>query len=200
MRAGQLRSVIMPQTAILVGAGPTATWADTTRAYAHIESQPSQQFVGEEMEHQLTIRYFPGLSSRMRIKYGTRVLWIDSIVDVDQRHREMALSCHEFLWTQPASFARSAAGYNDGDGTFSGAPASAASKAIRRRGDASRLAALNLRLVQPITLTVDAEPLGVFVPAPDDAITFGNQTYAVRDVEPIAPDGINLAYTVTGSL
>jgi hypothetical protein len=98
------------------------------------------------------------------------------------------------------AFARANQAYNDTDGTLSGAPITATSHAIRVKGDPQRLAALNLRLVSPITLLVAALELGSYEPTADDSMIFAGQTYAVKDVDPVAPDGTPILYRVTGSL
>jgi SPP1 family predicted phage head-tail adaptor len=45
--------------------------------------------------HVVELRYRPGLKPTMRIKYGQRLLNIESIIDVEERHRDLELFCTE---------------------------------------------------------------------------------------------------------
>jgi SPP1 family predicted phage head-tail adaptor len=45
--------------------------------------------------HEVTIRYLSGVTSKMRVKYGSRYLYIESVLNVDERNREMTLLCVE---------------------------------------------------------------------------------------------------------
>lgn len=100
----------------------------------------------------------------------------------------------------PVTFKRPASAYNSTTGGFSGGPTTASSDALRVKGDASRRKP-GLILNQPITLLVAALNLGDFVPTGEiDSMTFGGTTYAVKDVDPFAPDGTAITYRITGSL
>lgn len=100
----------------------------------------------------------------------------------------------------PVTFARGKQTYNDSDSSLSGTEVSASSYAIRTKGNPVRLAALNLKLVQPVTLLVAAFYLAAFVPLPDDKMTFGGVVYTIKDIDPVAPDGAAIVYRITGSL
>jgi SPP1 family predicted phage head-tail adaptor len=43
----------------------------------------------------VTIRYRSGVKSKMRVVIGSRVLEIVSVVDLDERHRQLDLLCEE---------------------------------------------------------------------------------------------------------
>jgi SPP1 family predicted phage head-tail adaptor len=45
----------------------------------------------------VVIRYRAGLNQTMRVKYGSRQFEIQGIVDLDERHRWMRLTCEERL-------------------------------------------------------------------------------------------------------
>ena len=51
--------------------------------------------VQAEMTHLLKIRYLSGVTSEMRALFGTRELHILDVVNVDERSREMLLTCKE---------------------------------------------------------------------------------------------------------
>ena len=43
----------------------------------------------------VTIRYREGIKSKMRVAIGSRILEIVSVIDVDERHRQLDLLCEE---------------------------------------------------------------------------------------------------------
>jgi SPP1 family predicted phage head-tail adaptor len=51
--------------------------------------------VGEEITHRIGCRYQPGIKSNQRIKVGDRVFEILSVIDVDERRRDLELTCLE---------------------------------------------------------------------------------------------------------
>ena len=63
----------------------------------------SAQQVQSDVTHGVTMRYFEGLTSthRLRLLHSQRVLNIQSVIDVDERHEEMQLMCVEVV-PQPA--------------------------------------------------------------------------------------------------
>lgn len=89
--------------------------------------------------------------------------------------------------------------YNDTTGTWTGGdPVIATGVAVQSEDDPVRFSALNLTLVDPITLTVAAHGLST-VPAPNMALSWAGVTYTVKNVEAVAPDGVAIIYTVIGS-
>jgi SPP1 family predicted phage head-tail adaptor len=82
----------------------TKVWATTSTRWAHVEttagafvSNAGQQ--KDNITHQVTMRWFPGLDPTMRIIYGSRILNIFYINDVDERHREYVVKCQEIVGT-----------------------------------------------------------------------------------------------------
>ena len=63
----------------------------------------SAQQVQSDVTHGVIMRYFAGLTSkhRLRLLHSQRVLNIQSVIDVDERHAEMQLMCVEVV-PQPA--------------------------------------------------------------------------------------------------
>ncbi len=106
MRAGKLRHRVSLQTPVdgaADGGGGRAdpTWTNVVAALAANvvpltgrEAFQHQQ-INPAVNHRVEIRYRTGLTSKMRVLYGSRELYIESIIDVEERHREMHLMCEE---------------------------------------------------------------------------------------------------------
>ncbi len=79
------------------------TWADTATIYADIRTVGGQeQVIANQLEtatllHTITIRYQTGLTSKQRIKWGTRYFAIEAIIERDNRLRMLDLSCRELV-------------------------------------------------------------------------------------------------------
>jgi SPP1 family predicted phage head-tail adaptor len=51
-----------------------------------------------EVSHRVGIRYLSGIKPKiMRIVYGSRILEIKAVQDVDERNRELILMCNEYI-------------------------------------------------------------------------------------------------------
>jgi hypothetical protein len=88
--------------------------------------------------------------------------------------------------------------YDPATDTFSGGGGTAVTgRAVQIDGDPDRFAALSLVLVNPVTLLVAAMGLAI-VPAPGGTFVWAGKTYTIKDVEPVAPDGTSIIYTITG--
>lgn len=89
--------------------------------------------------------------------------------------------------------------YDPATDTWSGGSSSVATgRAVQIESDPDRFAALKLVLTNPVTLMIAAAGLSV-TPAPGMQMTWAGTTYAIKDVDPIAPDGTPIIYTVIGS-
>ncbi len=106
MEAGKLRHRIVIQQP--VESEPTATgqrdvtWVKFDKAWAEITSTPGNEgldvrTINAQMSHRVRIRYRAGLQTTFRVLWGTRLLSLNSIVDVDNRRREQFLYCSEDL-------------------------------------------------------------------------------------------------------
>lgn len=84
--------------------------------------------------------------------------------------------------------------------TWSGGSAGAAAtgRAVQIDGDPDRLKALNLTLVNPVTLMIAAKNLGV-TPVPGKSMTWAGKTYSLVDIQDVGPDGVPIIYVVTGT-
>lgn len=68
-------------------------WADVEPLQG-VELFQAAQF-NPSVNYRITIRYYPGIRPSWKVKYGTRVFDIKSVIDVDERHRKIELMCEE---------------------------------------------------------------------------------------------------------
>lgn len=109
--------------------------------------------------------------------------------------------------TFPGAIAGAPAVYDPATDTYSGGtpPTDAFSHAVQIEGDPDRFRALSLVLTDPVTLFVAAtftDVAGVavaFTPTIGGPMTWAGVTYTVQDREPVAPDGVPIVWTLTGS-
>jgi SPP1 family predicted phage head-tail adaptor len=106
MRGGKLRRVVtiqQPTVAQTVTGNPRPSWANLTGAvniYAQIEENTGrEQIVAGQVNPQrpvtLRIRYIAGITAQMRVIFGARTLQIASVVNINERDRELELTCLE---------------------------------------------------------------------------------------------------------
>ena len=101
----------------------------------------------------------------------------------------------------PVTFTRAVNTVDVRSGDVAPTQITAVSSAIRvkpYRMDLLRYEALGLTLNNPVTLVVAASGLA-FAPLPGDVFAFGAETFTVRTVDPIAPDGAAILYRVIGA-
>lgn len=103
MKAGKLRQRVEIQarttTQDSFGA-PVPSWATVATVWANVLDQGSRELwqaqqVRPDLTTLVTIRYYAGLTPRHRIKYGSRILNIDSVANPDGQKREHSLMCKE---------------------------------------------------------------------------------------------------------
>lgn len=102
LRAGLMNKRVILQTltvARTASGGATDTWADTTTVYAQIEELLGSEIfeaqqIAAGLTHRVTIRYRT-VNPQQRLKYGTRILKINSIVNPGQRNEMLELICTE---------------------------------------------------------------------------------------------------------
>lgn len=105
MRAGDLRRRISIQrrnTTQDTFGQAIPTWMDVVVCWAGIEPLAGRelvtaQAVNAEITHQVVIRYRTGITPAMRVLYGTRFFNILSILNVDERNRQLTLGASEGL-------------------------------------------------------------------------------------------------------
>lgn len=103
LRAGVLNKRVTLQT---VGTsadgrgGVSETWSDTVTLWAHVEELSGSetfeaQQIASNLTHRVTLRYRTSVTPQQRLKYGTRILKIQSIRNPDQRNEMLELFCSE---------------------------------------------------------------------------------------------------------
>ena len=82
--------------------GVVEAWTPDTPIWARVRGLRgrelfSAQQINPQTSHKLTIRYCKGLTSGNHLlnKDGARIFNIQSVIDIDERHREMELLCTE---------------------------------------------------------------------------------------------------------
>ncbi len=104
MRGGKLRRVVTIQapTVAQTGTGnPRPSWATfAANVFARIEeSSGKEQIQAGQVNPQrpatIYIRYLAGVTSGMRVMYGARTFEITSVINVNERNRELDLTCVE---------------------------------------------------------------------------------------------------------
>lgn len=103
MRAGTLkhRIVIQSETKTPDGiGGSTLTWADKMEAWAAIwplSAKESLDAMKLELvvTHKIRIRYRSGITAKNRIKFGSRIFNIVSLINLDERGRTLDMLATE---------------------------------------------------------------------------------------------------------
>ena len=105
MRAGELRkrfTVEQPAEAADCLCQMVQTWSTFAVLWGELHPlvgteriQAAQ--INANADTQITVRYFAGITNKMRIRYGARIFQIVSALNVDERNREIDLLCTEHL-------------------------------------------------------------------------------------------------------
>ena len=111
MKAGALRHQVTIQRLTITqgSAGEVIeTWSDVATVYAAVEPLSGREYwqaqqVAAETSIRVRIRYRAGLETTMRVIHDDRTLEILSIVDPEERHRELQLMCRELKATESAA-------------------------------------------------------------------------------------------------
>ena len=79
-----------------------SNWADKVSPWAAIDPISGKEFYAaeqsqSEVSHKIRCRYYPGLTTAMRIKYGKRIFKIISIIDWEERHERLLIMCKELV-------------------------------------------------------------------------------------------------------
>ena len=105
MRAGKLRHkvTIKSREASQDEYGEvTYTWSTAARAWANIEPLAGRELlhaqqVNAELTHRVTMRYMSGVDPTDRIAFGSRTLEVVSVINPDERNKELVLLCKEIV-------------------------------------------------------------------------------------------------------
>lgn len=103
MRAGRLRHRVEIQsgTETVDAAGqPVTTWSTTKTVWGSVEPLLGREFqeaqrTDSDITHTVTVRGASSVDVEKRIKFGTRILNIDSVLDVDERGITKRIMCKE---------------------------------------------------------------------------------------------------------
>ena len=105
MRAGRLRHrvTIQDYTESQNTFGEvTKNWTDYATVWAAVEPVKGREFwesqqINAEITTKVTLRYLAGVKPKMRILHDTRIFEIDSVINVDERNRELQLLVKEMV-------------------------------------------------------------------------------------------------------
>lgn len=105
MKAGILNKQVTLQTESRSSdsaGGATVTWGDTATVWAAIDPKSAlERFEAEQLNakvsHVITIRYRSGVTSAMRVKYGSRTFNILAPVNPLEKNEELRLECEELI-------------------------------------------------------------------------------------------------------
>jgi SPP1 family predicted phage head-tail adaptor len=104
MRSGTLRHKITIQSAALstdtMSASATENWSTYTTAWAEIKPLKGMEAVehkklGQETMHRIWIRYQSGITTAMRIVYGSRTFEIRGVRNPDERNVLLEIMAEE---------------------------------------------------------------------------------------------------------
>jgi head-tail adaptor len=75
---------------------PDQVWASIVPATARdMERVVANVAVQTTATHLVRVRYHPGITTQTKVLYGTRVLYVTGIQNVDERNIELVLVCTE---------------------------------------------------------------------------------------------------------
>lgn len=107
LRIGQLHHRVTLQSASETadgGGGFTATWSDIATVWARIEPlSGKERMTAQQLEnpltHRITIRHRSGVDAKMRIKFGSRIFNIRSVLNPDEGNEVLELMAEEGVGT-----------------------------------------------------------------------------------------------------
>ncbi len=105
MKIGKLRHSITIEQASETQAPDGSvieTWSTFANAQASIEPISGREYFAAQttqadVTHRSYMRYIPGIVPKMRVKYGSRIFDILSVINVNERNRELQLMCRESI-------------------------------------------------------------------------------------------------------
>lgn len=78
------------------------TWSSFTTVFGAIQGIAGREYIiannkGAEMDYRIYTEYTEDVKPTMRVKFGTRVFAIVSVINVDELNRELQLLCKEVV-------------------------------------------------------------------------------------------------------
>lgn len=104
MQAGRLRHRIEIQVASTADGSfsksQSVNYSTVTTVWGEIRPLTGKEFVhgranDAQVTHEVTIRYYSGLTPRHRLKFGTRIFNIVQLRDIEERNRMMIVLVNE---------------------------------------------------------------------------------------------------------
>lgn len=103
MQAGRLRHRVTIQEPVSATNGyneTITTWSRVAEVWASVEPLSGREFFAaehqqSEISHRVVMRYRGGITATMRVVHEDRELYIQSVINVRERGREMQLMCRE---------------------------------------------------------------------------------------------------------
>lgn len=101
--AGRLRHRITIQSATEAQdahGGTTRTWADVATVWGSIEPLRGREFMNaqqlqSEVTHRVQLRYYAGVTTAYRLRFGTRLFNIVSVLNPSERNIELEIMAVE---------------------------------------------------------------------------------------------------------
>lgn len=80
--------------------GRVTVWSVFATVWAKIEPTSGREGrnaakMQATVTHKITLRYYAGITPKMRVRFGTRTFDIHSVLDIEERNVIMVLSCEE---------------------------------------------------------------------------------------------------------
>lgn len=105
MQAGRLRELVTIQQQSVTrdeyGAEVIA-WVDVATVWASVLPKASgERFISgaaqelAKISHTVRVRYRSGITPKMRLAWGSRLLYVETLTDPNGRRRELVLMCEE---------------------------------------------------------------------------------------------------------
>jgi SPP1 family predicted phage head-tail adaptor len=105
MRAGRLRHRVTIQDKVVTQddyGEEVITWSDVDTVWASVEPLRGEEFAelrraGAELTTRIVMRYQSGIAPEMRAMEGSHVYDILSVINVEERDKELHLMCRELV-------------------------------------------------------------------------------------------------------
>jgi SPP1 family predicted phage head-tail adaptor len=78
------------------------TWSPYATVHASIEPMSGREYFAAQSTqadetHRISLRYLSGVTPKMRVNYASRIFDILSVINVNERNRELQLMCRECI-------------------------------------------------------------------------------------------------------
>jgi SPP1 family predicted phage head-tail adaptor len=78
------------------------TWSSFANVQASMEPISGREYFAAQttqadVTHRICMRYLAGVIPKMRVKYGSRIFDILSVININERNRELQLMCKESI-------------------------------------------------------------------------------------------------------